>query len=139
MSLPESIDFPFTMASSPTNHKTSPTDSSSSHVKLSATYRNSSHLSYTTHHLSLPICAPVPSINSGSVSDKISFLSELRISTKQLQEEINIFLTQKMEEDKLQGLTNGGRGPDEGAGEKTRDEVEEEMYGEEGVEDDEEL
>lgn len=63
---------------------------------------------------------------------KAAYISSLRSSTKALQEDINKFLTAKMEEDKQtagQTATNGTK-------HKARDEEEEENYGEENVEDD---
>lgn len=102
---------------------------------LSATYTNSSTTPHTTHQFSHSISAPFPDPGSTSVQDKTAYLSKLRTSTKQLQEEMNVFLTQKMEEDKFKAATTGGPST---AGGKLTDEVEEENYGEEGVEDEEE-
>lgn len=76
------------------------------------------------HQLSIK-CPP-----NASTAEKTAYLSELRASTKKLQENINTFLTQKMEEDK----TREAR--EKGAKAKTRDEIEEDQYGEEAVEDD---
>lgn len=59
---------------------------------------------------------------------KTAYLSELRSSTKQLQNDINVFLTQKMEEDKKIVGDEDKR--------KTKDELEEENYGEEPAEED---
>ena len=50
-----------------------------------------------------PISASLPAPTSPSVRDKTAYLSELRNSTKQLQVDINLFLTQKMEQDKAFG------------------------------------
>lgn len=90
-----------------------------------------------------PISAPLPSPDTPTaVKDKVNYLSELRASTKQLQEEINVFLTQKMEEDKA-GVAVAGRDVVGGSGgakkgvEKSKDELEEERYGEEVVGDEE--
>ena len=64
---------------------------------------------------------------------KTKYLSNLRASSKQLQEDINKFLTEKMEEDKrAQGqVTMNGASK-----QKAKDELEEETYGEEAPEDD---
>ena len=71
-------------------------------------------------------------------SDQVQFskaktvhLSELRSSVKNMQREINAFLTAKMEEDK-KDTSNGGAHTNG----KGMDEVEEEKYGEEDVEED---
>lgn len=52
-----------------------------------------------------------------------------------LQDQINVLLTEKMEEDKLHAGTNRDGVVVHKAGEKTADELEEENYGEESVED----
>lgn len=67
----------------------------------------------------------IPQPNSSNyVKEKTAFLSEVRSNTKALQEQMNSFLTQKMEEDKVGNIT------------VTKDEEEEENYGEEKVEED---
>lgn len=76
---------------------------------LSATY-NSPTTSQTFTH-------PLP-----STKEKTAYLSALRKSVTQLQEDVNTFLTSKMEEDKAL------------AGEKMDEKAEEENYGEEKVE-----
>ena len=126
------------MAPAPVDSKMSSSDSPSTYATLSARYKNSSTTASVTQHFALPISAPIPAIGSGSVKAKTAYLCELRASTKQLQEEINVLLTKKMEEDKLRVMTNGGSGPEKEAGAKTTDEFEEENYGEEGVLDDDE-
>ncbi len=104
---------------------------------LTATYTSPSSAKTFTH----PISAPLPSPETPTaVQDKVTYLSELRTSTKQLQEEINVFLTQKMEQDKAaagvagmeEGPEEGGKKKDEG---KSKDELMEEKYGEEEGED----
>lgn len=60
---------------------------------------------------------------------KTAYLSELRSSVKDMQGEINVFLTTKMEEDKRNAAINGAATNGKG-----KDEVEEEKYGEEDVE-----
>ena len=96
---------------------------------LTARYTSPSRSKVFVH----PISAALPtSTPSADVKQKTAYLSELRKSTKTLQEEINVFLTQKMEEDKRKAA-----GVDQMVGGKAMDEVEEENYGEEGAEDDE--
>jgi len=63
-------------------------------------------------------------------TDKTNYLSQLRASTKNLQDDINDFLTQKMEEDKKTGVEAAAKS-------KTKEDLEEENYGEEVVDDDE--
>lgn len=126
------------MAPTRTNEQNSSSDNPSFHLTLSATYTNSSTSPPTTHQFSYPISAPIPPSGSTSVKDKTAYLCDLRKSAKRLQGEVNVFLTQKMEEDKLHAMKNGHDGQEKEAGTKTADEVEEENYGEEGVEDDEE-
>jgi len=81
---------------------------------LSATY-NSPTTSQTFTH-------PLPSTPTPSTKEKTAYLSALRKSVTQLQEDVNTFLTSKMEEDKAL------------AGEKMDEKAEEENYGEEKVE-----
>ena len=69
---------------------------------------------------------PLPSASNTSTKEKTKYLSALRTSIVQLQEEVNGFLTTKMEEDKALAA---------GAGMKADDQAEEENYGEEKVED----
>lgn len=76
---------------------------------------------------------PLPSAKPTDTKSKVAFLSDLRASTKQLQDDVNTFLTAKMEEDK----TASSSLPDGGGIKKTKlqDEEEEENYGEEKVDD----
>jgi hypothetical protein len=104
---------------------------------LSATYTNSSASIPSNHQFSYPISSPVPATDSASNADKTVYLSELRTSTKTLQGQINLFLTQKMEEDKLQPVTDKDGVELKKAERKTSEEEEEQNYGEEGVEEDE--
>ena len=69
---------------------------------------------------------PLPAASNTSTEEKTNHLSALRRSVVKLQEEVNEFLTTKMEEDKALA---------EGAGVKIDDKAEEENYGEEKVED----
>lgn len=70
---------------------------------------------------------PLPSASNASVKEKTNYLSALRKSVVKIQEEVNGFLTTKMEEDKALAVS---------AGMKADDRAEEENYGEEKVEDD---
>ena len=70
---------------------------------------------------------PLPSAATTSTKEKTTYLSALRKSVIQLQEEVNGFLTTKMEEDKALATR---------VGMKIDDQAEEENYGEEKVEDD---
>ena len=69
----------------------------------------------------------LPVASNASTKEKTNYLSALRRSVVNLQEEVNGFLTTKMEEDKALAAT---------AGMKVDDKAEEENYGEEKVEDD---
>lgn len=72
---------------------------------------------------------PLPSTSAaGSTEEKTSYLSALRTSIVKLQEEVNEFLTAKMEEDKAIAASNGAKA-------KVDEKKEEENYGEEVVED----
>jgi hypothetical protein len=126
------------MAPSHINEQSSSSNDPLSHVTLFAIYTNPSTSTPSNHQFSQPISAPIPATDSTSITDKTAYLSELRTSTKTLQDEVNVFLTQKMEEDKLHTVTTRDGVQVKKAGEKTTDEVEEENYGEEGVEDEEE-
>ncbi|KAF2219161.1 Gon7 family-domain-containing protein [Elsinoe ampelina] len=64
-----------------------------------------------------------------STSDKTAYLSDLRSKTSKLQDEINVFLTGKMEEDKAAHSDSGRKS-------KVDEDKEEEMYGEEDPEQD---
>jgi Gon7 family len=57
-----------------------------------------------------------------STEQRTAYLSELRTSISQIQADINVFLTQKMEEDKSKAVQSNAS-----------DEKEEENYGEEAV------
>jgi hypothetical protein len=73
------------------------------------------------------ISSPVPS--SENVQSKVAYLSELRKLVPTLQNDINVFLTERMEEDKKSAEAQGRQ-----LSEKER--KEEENYGEEVVEED---
>ncbi|RAL08567.1 uncharacterized protein BO97DRAFT_353665 [Aspergillus homomorphus CBS 101889] len=80
-----------------------------------------------------PIAAPLPSSAGSSSSDnvkaKVTYLAELRKQVPTLQNEINVFLTEKMEEDKKAADAQGRQLSEKEA-------KEEENYGEEVVEED---
>ncbi|KAF2639140.1 hypothetical protein P280DRAFT_429509, partial [Massarina eburnea CBS 473.64] len=68
---------------------------------LTASYTNTPHGQTTTTEIfthNLPSATPNP-----STPDRIAYLSALHSSVKDLQADINAFLTQKMEEDKVAG------------------------------------
>lgn len=67
--------------------------------------------------------------NQPDTNSKTHYLSQLRASTKNLQDDVNEFLTQKMDEDKKAGLETTVKS-------KTKEELEEENYGEEVADDD---
>ena len=93
-------------------------DNSAASSKLTA--------SYTSPTSSQTFTQPLPSASVTSTSEKTAYLSALRKSVVQLQEDVNFFLTAKMEEDKAIAAS---------AGTKADDKAEEEHYGEEKVED----
>ena len=66
--------------------------------------------------------------DAGNVKDKTAYLSALREGASELQSKINAFLTQKMEEDQALGSHAGNV-------REVVAEKEEQMYGEEDVED----
>lgn len=92
-----------------------------SNMSLTASYTSPS--STQTFVQSLP---PIP--EASDTKSKTAYLGALKSSVQGMQEEINTFLTLKMEEDRLN---------DRGAAQGLRDErKEEENYGEEAVDDD---
>lgn len=70
---------------------------------------------------------PLPSSSVSNTEEKTQYLSTLRDSVVKLQDEINIFLTSKMEEDKVSAID---------AGKRINEKTEEENYGEEQVDED---
>ena len=90
---------------------------------LTATYTSPT----TTHTFSSPL--PLTPSSSSSVTEKTSYMTILRTNTSNLQDEINAFLTTKMEEDKSR---------EAGTGKKVKRDEErlEEMYGEEEADED---
>lgn len=80
------------------------------------------------HDFEHVVAAPIAT----DVESKKKYLSELRSSSKQLQEAVNAFLTAKMEEDKI----NTAKHHSLEAGTASKDEEEEAHYGEEKAEED---
>jgi hypothetical protein len=76
-----------------------------------------------THTFKIPVDAPCKA--KPTTSERTAYLSALRATTKQLQADVNKFLTDKMEEDKAKSGTG-----------KKQDELEEQNYGEEQAEED---
>jgi hypothetical protein len=86
------------------------------------------HAKYASPKTAQSFEHPLPAISPNhSTAEKTAYLSALRSSVVKLQEEINVFLTRKMDEDSATG---------HGAATKVYDEKEEENYGEEVVEED---
>ena len=88
-----------------------------------------------SRNFELPIAVPVPSPQDADFTkSKSAFIGDVRAQTKKLQDQVNVFLTQKMEEDKTKAAprtkTNGTRAHD------GNEEAEEENYGEEKPGDD---
>ncbi|KAF2708519.1 hypothetical protein K504DRAFT_381361 [Pleomassaria siparia CBS 279.74] len=96
---------------------------------LTATY--TSPESSSPHTISLPLPAVSSTTTTTTTTpppttdDRITHLAKLQTSIKSLQADLNAFLTEKMEEDKVVGLAKTG---------KVDDAKEEENYGEEVVE-----
>ena len=82
---------------------------------------------YASPNITKTFTYPLPPASNKSTKEKTMYLSALRKSVVELQDEVNGFLTTKMEEDKALAAS---------AGMKADDKVEEENYGEEKVEDD---
>lgn len=87
-------------------------------TKLKAEYSSPGTSKIFTH--------PLPSSHTTTTKTKIAYLSTLRSSVVQIQDEINTFLTSKMEEDKALALKAGVNADYKRA---------EENYGEEAEED----
>ena len=82
---------------------------------------------YVSPNSSKTFIHALPTSSATSTAEKTQYLSALRKSVVQLQEDINTFLTSKMDEDKALVSKTGL---------KVDDKQEEDNYGEEGVEDD---
>jgi hypothetical protein len=80
-----------------------------------------------THTFQLQVNAPCST--NPTTSERTAYLSALRANTKQLQADVNKFLTEKMEEDKAHAGAAAGKDS------KKQDELEEQNYGEEQAED----
>jgi hypothetical protein len=92
---------------------------------------NYTHLSNLTDNAAHSFQHPLPSLpENASTDDRTAFLNALRENVAALQDEVNVFLTAKMEEDKSR------EGGDTAAGKKVDEEKEEQNYGEEVMEDD---
>lgn len=91
---------------------------------LKASYHSPSGSKVFEHVIASPQSEP-----PADTQAKTKYLSELRTSTKKLQDDINIFLTEKMEKDKKNQDSHALQ-------QKSADELEEEQYGEETGEDD---
>lgn len=89
---------------------------------LSASYESSNESKEFVHNISAP-CPRNPTVEQNT-----TYLSELRHSVRKLQDNINTFLTEKMSQDKA-------KHDQKGAQTKSKDEIEEENYGEEQPED----
>ena len=107
------------MASASASASASDSTNEDSSTSLKADYTSPTATKTFTHSL--------PSASNASTKEKTNYLSALRKSVVKLQDEVNAFLTTKMEEDKALAGS---------AGMKVDDRTEEENYGEEKVEDD---
>lgn len=103
------------------------TPSDHDQTTLAASYKSPTDTKQFQHALNTTVTTPNTQLDNKS---QTTYLSQLRASTKNLQDDINDFLTQKMEEDKKNSLEVSVTRS------KTKEEVEEENYGEEVVDDD---
>ena len=89
--------------------------------------------SYASPSSTIVFSSSLPSLpsdpNAQDIPQKTTYLCTLRSNVIQMQSDINVFLTQKMEEDKAAESGADGKG-------KAQEEKAEEMYGEEDPEDD---
>ncbi|MCJ1372779.1 hypothetical protein MMC20_004004 [Loxospora ochrophaea] len=88
-------------------------------AQLTATYKSSNGDKTFQHDL--PVTTSTP-----STTEKTAYLTTLRSSVVKLQEDVNVFLTKKMDEDKAKGIAASAKS----------DGQEEQNYGEEVVVDD---
>ena len=94
--------------------------------QLSATYKSPSATETFSYSLpSLPSGA-----NAQNVKQKTTYLSALRSDIGRVQDRVNVFLTQEMEKDKASESSKAS------SKKKAQEAKEEEMYGEEGFEED---
>lgn len=105
-------------------------DPGDSSAILKASYRSPTGSQEFQHVISAPATRDTQPLDT---REKTRYLSDLRVSSKKLQEDINRFLTGKMEEDKR---TQGQATTADSSKQIMQDELEEETYGEEAVEDD---
>lgn len=97
--------------------------------QTNGTPRATIQATYGSSNGSKTFTQPVDSSPPTDTKSKPAYFNSLRSATKSLQDDINTFLTAKMEEDKQAAdHTSGNKN-------KSRDEEEEENYGEEKVED----
>jgi hypothetical protein len=82
---------------------------------------------YSAPGSSKPFSHALPSCTTESTKEKSAYLSALRASVVRLQDEVNVFLTSRMEEDKALAFLAGRKGDDR---------KEEQNYGEELVDED---
>ncbi|KAK5011050.1 hypothetical protein LTR28_006092 [Elasticomyces elasticus] len=78
-------------------------------------------------------------LTPGDTSADTSYLSSLRANVSQLQNDINAFLTQQMEDDKARdaaAATSVAQKRSKSEKDREREKREEEMYGEENMEED---
>lgn len=98
--------------------------STESPTRLSAAYASPTSTENFTY--------PLPTLSSSPITqEKTTYLSTLRSSVQKLQDEINAFLTKKMEEER-----NAASGANGVNGTKVDEQKEEENYGEEVVDED---
>ncbi|KAL8661563.1 MAG: hypothetical protein Q9202_005508 [Teloschistes flavicans] len=137
-------NFPFRSSTHPNLPKNQPDPFSPmvppTSTNLTATYTSpspSTSTSTTTstspsHPLSKTFTHPLPSPHTTSLASKTFYLSTLRQSLTSLQDNVNLFLTQKMDEDKLLLAAKAGLKVDEKKKKDEQEEEEEDNYGEEG-------
>ncbi|EXJ65736.1 uncharacterized protein A1O5_11264 [Cladophialophora psammophila CBS 110553] len=99
------------------------------HAVLTATYDSPSDSKIFEYTISAP---QIKQDESLDIAAKTKYVSGLRASSRKLQEDINKFLTAKMEEDKERVGQEGQNGT---LKQKRKDELAEENYGEEDEED----
>jgi hypothetical protein len=92
---------------------------------LTATYDSPTNAAFSYRH-------QLPTPATSDTADKVAYLGALRKATAELQEHINVELTQRMDEDKARDATSKA---DKGLKNVVDEGKEEENYGEEVVED----
>ena len=101
--------------------------SQSSSTQIRATYDSPSGHEDFVYSIVVP---PEKDGDPVAVETRTKYLSDLRASSKKLQDDINKFLTEKMEEDKRATKPGSSNGATK---QKSNDELEEENYGEENT------